>query len=727
MKKRELNLNISLLRTIFCIAILFYHLTILKGGYLAVCSFFALAGYFSCRSLEKNKSLVYYYFKRIKKIVLPLFLFVFLSIAIINIFNITVFNMKPEVVSILLGYNNYWQINANVDYFAKHLNSPFFHLWYIAILIQLELAFPLIFVGLKKLEERYKEWISLIIILVLSIGSMLFFYFNTKNGNIMFSYYDTLSRLFSFGLGFALGLFHVTFRRTLTIKFNNIVPTAISIFYIIALLFLFIFVDSSSKYYAISMIGTTFVTLRLIEYSIMLKHRGIYINNKVINFISNISYEVYLVQYLFIFLFTNVNMNGILKNILIIILTFLLSFLIHESLRFIKRDRFKLLRNILRVILVVGVLYGIYGFIVMKDSTGEINELKDKLSNNEKIMQEKQEEYKKKQAEEKAKQDEEAKKKAETSVNVDEYISNLKLVGVGDSVMLNAIPGLYEVFPNGYFDAAENRTTYGSYEILEGIRNQGIEWDAVIFNIGTNGETYSSYKDSLLELIGDHDIFWLTATEPDYPDSNEKLLQYASEHPNVHILDWSAVANGNNEWLYSDNTHLKPEGLDHYVDFIKTEIYKYYSEKLNTKTDTTPKQVARPDKISFYGNKMLVSIYDQLQAKYSDSYYEGKETMTFSELYNSLNEQKNNNTLSSKLVFIFDKNSKFTDKEYDKIIELCEGSSIFIINVNKKSLENTANVININKKDYFMSDGVTLNNEGTEMLINKLTEMLDAS
>ena len=302
MKKRELNLNISLLRTIFCIAILFYHLTILKGGYLAVCSFFALAGYFSCRSLEKNKSLIYYYAKRVRKIVLPLFLFVFLSVTIINIFNITVFNMKPEIVSILLGYNNYWQLNANVDYFAKHLNSPFFHLWYIAILIQLELIFPLIFVGLKKL--------------ILSIGSMLFFYFNTKNGNMMFSYYDTFSRLFSFGLGFALGLFHITFRRTLTIKFNDIVPTVISIIYIIALLFLFIFIDSSSKYYAISMIGTTIITLRLIEYSIMLKHRGIYINNKVINFISNISYEVYLVQYLFIFLFTNVNMNGILKNIL---------------------------------------------------------------------------------------------------------------------------------------------------------------------------------------------------------------------------------------------------------------------------------------------------------------------------------------------------------------------------------------------------------------------------
>ena len=39
--------NLDLLRVIACISILFYHIGILKGGYLAVCTFFVLTGYFS--------------------------------------------------------------------------------------------------------------------------------------------------------------------------------------------------------------------------------------------------------------------------------------------------------------------------------------------------------------------------------------------------------------------------------------------------------------------------------------------------------------------------------------------------------------------------------------------------------------------------------------------------------------------------------------------------------
>lgn len=46
MKKYFKDLNI--IRLIACIAVLLYHLNILKGGYLAVCTFFVLTGYLSC-------------------------------------------------------------------------------------------------------------------------------------------------------------------------------------------------------------------------------------------------------------------------------------------------------------------------------------------------------------------------------------------------------------------------------------------------------------------------------------------------------------------------------------------------------------------------------------------------------------------------------------------------------------------------------------------------------
>ena len=46
---------IDVLRVIACLFVLLYHLGLSKGGYLAVCTFFVMSGYFTCKSLFKNE------------------------------------------------------------------------------------------------------------------------------------------------------------------------------------------------------------------------------------------------------------------------------------------------------------------------------------------------------------------------------------------------------------------------------------------------------------------------------------------------------------------------------------------------------------------------------------------------------------------------------------------------------------------------------------------------
>ncbi|MDY3830738.1 MAG: acyltransferase family protein, partial [Erysipelotrichaceae bacterium] len=71
-KKRFILLDIF--RAILCLAVLLYHLRLLKGGYLAVCCFFVLSGYLTTRSLLKKDKvdLKKHYYSRLKKIYLPL-------------------------------------------------------------------------------------------------------------------------------------------------------------------------------------------------------------------------------------------------------------------------------------------------------------------------------------------------------------------------------------------------------------------------------------------------------------------------------------------------------------------------------------------------------------------------------------------------------------------------------------------------------------------------------
>ena len=145
MEKRNYS-KIDLIRVIACLAILLYHIGILKGGYLAVCTFFVLSGYLSVLScFRKEKiSLKDYYLNKLKKIYLPLLIVVFSSVLLIPLLsNIDWINLKPETRSILLGYNNFWQLKANLDYFTRNIASPFMHLWYISILMQFDLVFPL--------------------------------------------------------------------------------------------------------------------------------------------------------------------------------------------------------------------------------------------------------------------------------------------------------------------------------------------------------------------------------------------------------------------------------------------------------------------------------------------------------------------------------------------------------------------------------------------------------
>ena len=78
--------RIDLIRIFSCLAILLYHLNIIEGGYLAVCTFFVLSGYLTCVSAFKNErfSLKEYYVNKLKKIYLPLLIVVFMTIAVIS-------------------------------------------------------------------------------------------------------------------------------------------------------------------------------------------------------------------------------------------------------------------------------------------------------------------------------------------------------------------------------------------------------------------------------------------------------------------------------------------------------------------------------------------------------------------------------------------------------------------------------------------------------------------
>lgn len=723
--------KLDILRIICAIGVFLYHLGFLSGGYLAVSSFFVLSGYLAViTSINKDKfSLKKYYFNKLKKLYIPLIIVTFISIGVVsNIPNTFWLNIKNETTSVLLGYNNFWQINANLDYFARHIDSPFMHLWYISILIQFDLVFPFIFILLDKLKKKINKNIPILVTLGLSIIGGIFFYITSKN-NLMNAYYNTFTRVFSCFLGMMLGYIHGEYGNIFTLDItSNKLKNIIFYLYIIVMIVMFKFVPSTSIYFSISMILINIITLRIIDYAVSINSNFNKFDN-ILRSVGTMTYEIYLIQYPVIYAFQFLNIKYFIKIPLIIIIVLLLSYLIYFAL-FYRKNK-KRLKNILLMLLIACSLYGFVYYISAKSYEKEMNELKTELSENEKLMLEKQNDYELKQ-----KQDEEDWNKELTKLenpdNYEELVKELSITFVGDSVMLGAMNNITKMFPNSYFDAKESRALVTGISILTNLKNANKLGEVVVLHLGTNGDCANSCKENIMNILSDKIVFWLNTTNNE--KVNTSLNELATKYDNLHIINWHDLSAGHEDWFYYDGIHLPPTGRKEYTNIIYKAIYDVYKDKFKEKKETliAEHQEELRNKISFYGNDLLFYNFNSLQENYSDSRFMVKLNYNYKDLKEDLEKTINENTLSNKIVFGFDNLANISVKEYQELIELCKERQIYIVSTIKPLTSlNGKNVTVINlyneihkHKEYLMADGIHLSDKGNDRLIELINDNL---
>lgn len=730
---------IDILRIFSCIMIFLYHLNMLKGGFLAVSIFFVISGYLSTIKLFKKEKISFkeFYLNKLFRLYLPMLIVVFVSIGVIKLFlDVNWFNLKPEVTSIMLGYNNFWQIITNMDYFRSGLESPFIHLWYMAILIQFDLVFPFIFLLLKKIGDKINRIIPVTITLVISLLGGAYFYYSGINNDILFTYYNTFTRMFALFSGVTLGFIHH--------YYGNLVPSKIKdsnlkkyIFYayLVILLLLCIFISPGSKYIYLSMIITTLLGVRITEYATLM------INNwanttkldNVINYISSISYEIYLIEYVIIYLFEHIDWNRYLELFLIIIITILLSILLH----FMTTNKDKKKHNmkcLLSFMCLWILLYGIYEFIIAKDYTNDINDLKRQLEENEILIKDSKDNYALKLKEDKETWEKELASIEEDESKLEEIVTNLPVVGIGDSVLLGAVNNLYNRFPNGYFDGKVSRTAWGINDILLTLKNNNVLGNPIVFNLGTNGDCSLECKEEILRTCEDRDIFWINTVN--LTDVNVRLNNLASSHSNLHIIDWYSISRGHNEYFTYDGIHLTNEGRKVYTDTIYNAIYNIYKEKyIEKKNNMINKHDEEiKSKISFYGNDLLLNAFNNIKTNFTNANYITNKDFNYNSLKKEIKKEIKDNTLNHNVVFLFDNSFNISKKEYNNLIKLCDGHNIYIISTDKKlsnikfDYENVRyiNVYSeIKDLNYLTPDNIHLNKEGNEYLGNLLNEVIN--
>ena len=710
--------NINLIRVISCLIILFYHLNILKGGYLVVCTFFVLSGYLSILSASKKEkfSFLEYYKNKFINLYLPVIIISFISIALISILNINWLNLKPETTSVLAGYNNYWQLSANLDYFTRHVSSPFMHLWYIAILLQFELVFPIIFITLRKIGNKIHKIIPAIITLLLAISSYIYFY-NLCNNNIMIGYYDTFARSFSLLFGMSIG-FVKMYYDSLTFKNSKI----LFYIYLILLIIPTFIVEASSNYFAISMLVVTLISCRLIEYGVQVGNNDLNWFDKVIKFLSGISYEIYLIQYPIIFILQDIKIDNYIKIIITLLLTVLLSYIIHLGIKFKEN---KILNWIIRVIIIIISLFGIYQYAISKDHTAEMKALEKQLNENAEMMKLKQEEYAKQLEKEREEFELQLKNLEDGVADLDEVIPNLHLVGVGDSVMLGAVTDLYKEFPKGYFDAKESRTAWVVNDILKGLKVSNMLGNPIVFGLGANGDCPEWCKLEILNTIEDRNIFWITTTWDKGNYVNNNIKDFASKHDNVYVIDWAEISKGHDEYFVADGIHLTEIGREAYSKAIYDSIKEAYVNEYNNKKDAMIKARDKENKkkISFYGNDLLLNAFDYIEKEFTNAKYIINKDFNYELLKQELEDAINNNTLDYNIVFLFDSSFEINNDQYKELIELCKDHEIYIL-LNNKDITGVKIIDFTTIDNYYMADKIHLTDEGNKELSNILKESI---
>ncbi len=730
---------LDIIRVFFCLLVFLYHLNVLKGGFLAVCSFFVLSGYLSCFSFFKKEkvSLKDYYLDRLKKIYLPLIIVVFITVPLVLLLsNAGWISLKPEVNSILLGYNNFWQLNANLDYFARHIDSPFMHLWYMAILLQFEIVFPFIFIGLKKLGEKFHKIVPCIITFIITLVSLTYFCFTSLNGNLMVSYYSTFARSFSLFLGMFLGFFHEYYGTRIFDKLKReTYSKAVFYIYLVILFLLTILVDANSWAFELSMIASSIIACRLISYAITIFDKSMDRLTNVVKSFSSVTYEVYLIQYPVIFLMELTTFNFYIKLIFVIVITIFLSYVLHFILA--KDDKYKIFKWILRAIVILLTAYGCFKYLSSKDYSKDLKDLEEQLSRNEMVMQQRQEEYDLKFEEENAKLEKLLKDLEQDESKLKEVVTNLPIVGVGDSVMLGATTSLYDAFPNSYIDAQKSRTAWVINDILLDLKENKKLGNPIIINVGANGDCPEVCKEKIMKTCKGHEVFWLNVTNDSDVHVNKKLEDFAKNHDNLHIIDWATISYGHSDY-FIDGIHLTETGKKAYVKAIYEAIYNYYLEdyKLKKEEIINNYDTEYKNKISFYGNGALLNVIDKIQDSYSMDRFVIEKDFNYKTLKERLEKDIQDNLLTNNIIFVLDSDAFISKEKYIELINICKDKKVYILVLDAKQENSFKDLKNVTildfyqeiakNSDYLMSDRKHLNEKGNLALKEFLKDKIGA-
>lgn len=609
--RKRISLHyLNILRGLCLISVSCYHLFThaLPGGFLAVIGFLVMSGFLMERTnFSKhlsNKDIFISLIRKIKKILPPIIFIMFVSIVIALAFARDIFDDSVKSsLSVVFGFENIRQILAGASYFDRNGNfNLFVHLWYIGIYLQFVGIFYLIKSQGQKIKSiSLRIWI-LIILSLISVG--LCYYLSFNDSPIIRIYYGTDTRIYALFFGMIAYLAYLKYKDRFESS-QKVMRIAILI------LGLFIFVpmffingENIWIYRTFFLVYTLlFAVLVQILYKYEIEYGARFSNTilgGILDYLGRRSFYLYILQYI-IQVFFSYFLIGLLENkFLYYGLQFVWMIFLAEILHLIF-DR-KRVNKYLIIIPLIGLgILNLVSLIIGNQKEKEMAELKarfeqseEEIKKNNESMKRDLEEKKRKEKEVKSKLGEKGEKdeskpiKKESNEKFEEiaydnfdfteneldYIKDLHITAVGDSVLINTDKYLREYVPNLYLDGKVGRDMSQGPEVLQAIKNNVGIGDIVLVSLGSNGSANHNDMQAVMDIAEGRDVYFVNTSHlQSYMDKvNSDMKEFVDNNSRAHLINWREYVKDKPELLAVDRTHPNVEGSESYAKLVIRKI-----------------------------------------------------------------------------------------------------------------------------------------------------------
>ena len=609
--------SIDSLRALAVLAVIIYHVDVnyLPGGFLGVDLFFVLSGYLISSLIIKeyrktgSLNLYNFYIRRARRLLPAVYFMITVGLVVMVLFNEVL--LRKSHLDAIFGYiysSNWWYIFHKLDYFDSFgAQSPFKHLWSLAIEEQFYMIFPLLFLlinrkkkskdGTYKLNKNFL-YVVLGLILVSLIAHILLFDIN----NISRIYFGTDTRAFSLLVGVVGAILYPMEKLHAKVTSQqNIMYSVVSLVSIATLITVMIYTSEYNTwlyrggFLLVAILGLIVIISSGKQHTLMSR----LLSFKPVVFIGKISYSLYLWHFPILVLTTPVSEIGN-PNIIFVILRVILTFVLASaSYVFVETPIRKLgFKNYINVIFkklkkrprksrklyagIVGLvsvlfLMGIFGKSVPFISTAFVKEMEANKEtqfvnngNNKDNNQEKSSDSNK-----------DKKDNKEDKNNSDKKYSSV--VVMGDSLTVDIGEKFQELYPGAVIDGKIGRQLYVAVEEAKSYSKYNNENSAIIFQLGTNGPFTESQIEELVKEFDKADIYFVNIKVPRAWEKtvNTALKEIQEKHSNVKLIDWYSVANSTKDLFEPDRVHLNQAGIAEMVTLIEKNLKRPVEIKTN--------------------------------------------------------------------------------------------------------------------------------------------------